>query len=160
MGHFDIFQIQDKEQMTNNISVVMEMPSSNIVTINVPGLAFVEILRVVYHSSGIEIYSSPMFADFSHHSFMAFLKDLIPNVNQKDEECVLLMEDLMLVDNAILIRSCRLIFTGRTRHPRCISSGTAQRSKPEPHTTGILQRRYQETHPHRHQPRIHIIHSS
>ncbi|EAX95758.1 Dynein heavy chain family protein [Trichomonas vaginalis G3] len=102
MGHLDIFRMQDTEWLANVLTATIAMPSSNIVAITVPGLFFTEILRVICHSNGIEIYSPPMLADFSNATFMAFLKDLIPKVTGKDEEVVLLMEDFMFVDNAIL----------------------------------------------------------
>ena len=73
---------------------------------------FIEILRVIRYSSGIEIYSPPMTADFSQQSFMPFLKDLIPKCIQNDEEVILLMEDFMFVDNAILDARNSLMASG------------------------------------------------
>lgn len=102
MGSLNIFRTPDTEFLSHRISAALAIPASNIVAITLPGLSFVEILKVICHSSGIEIHSPPLIADFSYHSFMLFLKDLIPKIASKDDEAVLLMEDFMFVDDAVL----------------------------------------------------------
>ncbi|OHT02067.1 Dynein heavy chain family protein [Tritrichomonas foetus] len=102
MGHLDIFQMADTENLANRIISILAVPCSNIVAITTPGLSFIEILKTICHSSGIEIYSPPTLAEFSYHTFSAFLKELIPKVSAKDEEVVMLIEDFMFVEDSIL----------------------------------------------------------
>lgn len=102
MGHLEIFGTADTESLANRIISILAVPCSNIVAIATPGLSFVEILKTICHSNGVEIYSPPPLAEFSYQTFAAFLKDLIPKVAAKDEEVVMLIEDFMFVEDSIL----------------------------------------------------------
>lgn len=102
MGHLEIFRMFDTEYLAHRIIGLMAVLCSSIVTVTTPGLSFIEILKVIAHSNGVEIYSPPALVDFGHPSFAAFLKDLIPKVVAKDEEVVVLVEDWLFADYAIL----------------------------------------------------------
>ncbi|KAK8882498.1 Cytoplasmic dynein 2 heavy chain 1 [Tritrichomonas musculus] len=102
MGHLEIFSTNDTENLANRVISYLAVPCSNIVAMTTPGLSFVEILKTICHSSGVEIYSPPPLAEFSYQTFAAFLKDLIPKVSSKDEEVVMLVEDFMFVEDSIL----------------------------------------------------------
>jgi dynein heavy chain 2 len=85
MGELSIFQTADTEALCSTIMALIALPSSNIVAVTSPGMAFIEILKIVCHSHGMEIHSPPPLIDFNYGVFAAFLKELIQKVASKDD---------------------------------------------------------------------------
>jgi dynein heavy chain 2 len=102
MGHLPVYRSSDIDYLVNKIASLFALPESNIVCITVPGFSILDIIQIICHSTGIEIFSPYLVADFNFSNFVSFIKETVSKVIQSNEEIIMTVEDFIFDDRKIL----------------------------------------------------------
>jgi dynein heavy chain 2 len=102
MGHLPVYRSSDTDYLLNKIASLLALPESNLVFITVPGFSILEIIQIICHSTGIEIFSPYLVADFNFSNFVTFIKETVSKAIQSNEEIIMVVEDYIFDDRKIL----------------------------------------------------------